>query len=375
MSIDSVLDQLRATARRLDGAVPFAEVLRICDHRGLDFESLRAVQETLRREGLLVDTVALPGNAEAVGSRRTHGLEDQIGWFLSSASGPPLLDREQELDLMRHVRRGDDARSKLAEGSLPPATAQDWIERGEQARSRMILCNLRLVVWVARPFLWMARDLASDVLQQGTLGLRRATELFECDRGTKFSTYATWWILQSITRYLDDHGRTVRVPSHLLQGLRRLKRVRAALHPTGELDPCREAAILARELGIDEERAMLLLQLERDTRSLDVEVEEDGAQLGDVLPDDAEPPPEQRLVDRELRETLEACMKDLDDRAQAVIALRFGLGDGVCRTLEEVGEIFSITRERVRQIEANVLTRLRHPSRARRLSAFLNHKE
>ena len=287
----------------------------------------------------------------------------------------PLLESDEVID----VQEGSDGpvRAYLKEiGEIPLLTPEEEaelaqrIEAGdEQAKKRLAEGNLRLVVSIAKRYTGHGLQLL-DLIQEGNIGLMKAVEKFDYRRGFKFSTYATWWIRQSMTRSIADQSRTIRIPVHMVENINRLTRAARAL--TQELEREPTAAELAERLGITEERVYEIQKFAMEPVSLETPVgDEEDTHLGDFIKDEQGSVPADEAAMTVLREQLGEVLKTLSPREQQVIRLRFGLDDGHVRTLEEVGQRFNVTRERIRQIEGKALRKLRHPSRSRRLKDFL----
>ena len=284
----------------------------------------------------------------------------------------PLLDEEQ-IGKLEHelsaegVALDDPVKTYLKEiGRVPLLSA----EEEEDARRRLSEANLRLVVSVAKRYAGRGLPFL-DLIQEGNLGLMKAAEKFEPDRGFKFSTYATWWIRQSITRAIADQGRTIRIPVHLVESINRVKKTAGELLRRTGREPTAEE--IAAQLDMEPARVRELIQLAQDPISLETPVgEEEDAHLEDFIQDDEAGVPADEAGRQLLRRELMNVLKSLTPREERVIALRFGLEDGRARTLEELGREFNVTRERVRQIEAKALRKLRHPSRAKRLRDYLD---
>ena len=285
--------------------------------------------------------------AETVAINDNAAMDDPVKVYLKEIGRVPLLSAEEEATLARAAQAGD-----------------------EDARRRLSEANLRLVVSVAKRYAGRGLPFL-DLIQEGNLGLMKAAEKFEPDRGFKFSTYATWWIRQSITRAIADQGRTIRIPVHLVESINRVKKTAGELLRRTGREPTAEE--IAAQLDMEPARVRELIQLAQDPISLETPVgEEEDAHLEDFIQDDEAGVPADEAGRQLLRRELMNVLKSLTPREERVIALRFGLEDGRARTLEELGREFNVTRERVRQIEAKALRKLRHPSRAKRLRDYLD---
>ena len=291
-----------------------------------------------------VEEVRIEETAEVLEGVST---EDPVRMYLKEIGNVPLLTSEQEVDLARRVEAGDvSAKRELTEA------------------------NLRLVVSIAKKYVGRGMPFL-DLIQEGNMGLMKAVDKFDYTKGYKFSTYATWWIRQAITRGIADTGRTIRVPVHMVETINKtLRMTRQLLQELGR-EPTPEE--VAERLGVPAARVREVLKISRDPVSLDTPIgEEDDSHLGDFIEDDSALSPADSATFSMLREELANALESLTERERQVVKLRFGLEDGRARTLEEVGKEFNVTRERIRQIEAKALRKLRHPSRSKRLKDFLN---
>lgn len=311
----------------------------------LETQGIRLAEEP--QEDLTALDDAQIGRLEQELSAEGVALDDPVKTYLKEIGRVPLLTAQQESELAQAAREGS-----------------------EDARRRLSEANLRLVVSVAKRY--AGRGLSFlDLIQEGNLGLMKATEKFEPERGFKFSTYATWWIRQAITRAIADQGRTIRIPVHLVESINRVKKATGDLLRTNGREPTVEE--IAVRLEMEPDRVRELMQLAQDPISLETPVgEEEDAHLEDFIQDEEAGIPADEAGRQLLRRELLNVLKSLTPREERVIALRFGLEDGRSHTLEELGREFNVTRERVRQIEAKALRKLRHPSRAKRLRDYLD---
>ena len=273
-------------------------------------------------------------------------IEDPVRMYLKEIGKVPLLSAEEEIELAKRMENGDEA-----------------------AKKRLAEANLRLVVSIAKRYVGRGM-LFLDLIQEGNLGLIKAVEKFDYRKGYKFSTYATWWIRQAITRAIADQARTIRIPVHMVETINKMSKMQRKL--TLELGYEPSVAELAEALDMTEDKVMEIMQIAREPASLETPIgEEDDSNLGDFVADSNVVTPEGNVESVMLREHIDALLGDLKERERQVIVLRFGLEDGHPRTLEEVGKEFNVTRERIRQIEAKALRKLRHPSRSRKLKDYL----
>ncbi len=288
---------------------------------------------------------------------------DTVGLYLDEVSSHELLTAEDEVHLARAMESGRRAKSVIEEGNFDQSERMKLmraIAEGDEAKMTFIRSNLRLVISIAKRYTGRGLDLL-DLIQEGNLGLIRAVEKFDWRKGFKFSTYATWWIRQAITRGLGNNGRTIRLPVHMVDVVRTVQDTRQILHDQFHRSPTLEE--ISEASGLDTERVLAALEAPAETVSLDRPVGEDGdASLQDFVEDEAAANPEDRAASAWGRERLVQALTHLDDDEQQVLWLRFGLDGGDPWTLSDVGKVISSTRERVRQIEARGLAKLRHPS-------------
>ncbi len=301
-------------------------------------------------------------------------VEDSVALYLKEISRIPLLTGTEEVKLAKAIEHGRHATVRLgqSDGSLDPNTKarlKKKIQLGQMARCKLIEANFRLVVSIAKKYVGHGVSFM-DLIQEGNIGLIKAVEKFEYQRGFKFSTYATWWIRQAVSRALSDQGRTIRVPVHMGERITQLSRVSRELVQRNGHTPTEEE--IAEEMGISLRLLERIRQASQYPLSLEMEVgEEMDSTLGDFIEDKNNPHPDDTALEQLLSERMNDVLASLSAREHRVLQLRFGLQDGRSYTLEEVGKKFGVTRERIRQIEAKALSKLRHPRRSRRLRDFL----
>ena len=298
---------------------------------------------------------------------------DPVRMYLKEIGKVPLLTAAQEVSLAKRFEAGLDAEARLAagdtEGPEQRAGLRAVARDGELAKSHLIEANLRLVVSIAKRYVGRGMALL-DLVQEGNLGLIRAVEKFDYTKGFKFSTYATWWIRQAITRAIADQARTIRIPVHMVETMNKVTRVQRQMLQELGREPTVEE--IAEKVELTPDRVREIQRLGQDTVSLETPVgEEDDSSLGDFVEDPNATAPATAAARALLTEAIEEALEELNDRERAVVRMRFGLDDGQVRTLEEVGREFKVTRERIRQIESKTLAKLRHPTRSNRLRDYL----
>ncbi len=305
-----------------------------------DFEDEPDIDDLKEVENLKLDEITET-------SYEGISVDDPVRMYLREIGKIPLLSYDKELELAKRILEGD-----------------------EEAKQELAEANLRLVVSIAKKYVGRGM-LFLDLIQEGNMGLIKAVEIFDYTKGFKFSTYATWWIRQAITRAIADQARTIRIPVHMVETINRL--IRTSRHLLQQLGREPTPEEIAKEMDMSVEKVMEIQKIAQDPVSLETPIgEEDDSHLGDFIQDEDSPAPQDAASYTLLREQLEEVMKTLTPREAKVLRLRFGLDDGKARTLEEVGKEFDVTRERIRQIEAKALRKLRHPSRSKKLRDYMN---
>ena len=334
------------------GVLELKEVMDHLTEIELDGDQIDKIYETLEAQGIEV-----VGNLENEESNEKDvdvsavpegniNIDDHVRMYLKEIGKVPLLSAEEEIDLAKRMDAGDD-----------------------EAKRRLSEANLRLVVSIAKRYVGRGM-LFLDLIQEGNLGLMKAVEKFDYSKGFKFSTYATWWIRQAITRAIADQARTIRIPVHMVETINKLIRVSRQLLQELGRDPTPDE--LAKEMQMPVEKVREIMKIAQEPVSLETPIgEEEDSHLGDFIPDDDIPAPADAAAFTLLKEQLMDVLDTLTEREEKVLRLRFGLDDGRARTLEEVGKEFNVTRERIRQIEAKALRKLRHPSRSKKLKDYL----
>ena len=332
--INDALEQLDFDVEKVDKLYDTLESLNIDIVDDLDLSALDKKDDETEDEDALLSVEGI-------------NIDDPVKVYLKEIGRVPLLTPEEEIELAERMAQGDP-----------------------YARKRLSEANLRLVVSIAKRYVGRGMQFL-DLIQEGNLGLIKAVEKFDHTKGFKFSTYATWWIRQAITRAIADQARTIRIPVHMVETINKVKKVSSQLlHKNGH-DPTAEE--IAEELDMPLDKVREIMRVAQEPVSLETPIgEEEDSHLGDFIPDDDAPAPADAASHTLLREELEEVLSTLTPREKKVLELRFGLVDGRNRTLEEVGKEFNVTRERIRQIEAKALRKLRHPSRSKRLKDFLD---
>ncbi len=316
----------------------------------------------------------------ATAAERGGGSADPVRMYLKEIGRVPLLTGAEEVEYSRRIESGGEAAQRLADLAATDQldtlefaerrALQRTVRRGEDAREVLIEANLRLVVSIAKRYVGRGMHFL-DLIQEGNLGLMRAVEKFDYTKGFKFSTYATWWIRQAITRAIADQARTIRIPVHMVESINKVHRIQRQMMQELEREPTVEE--LAERVGLTEDRVREIQRISLDLLSLDAPVgEEDDSNLADFIEDQGAEAPADAAARRMLNRAVIDALDELNDREKAVVRLRFGLDDGQARTLEEVGKEFGVTRERIRQIESKTLAKLRHPHRSQKLRDYLD---
>ena len=393
------LRNLLATGKK-NGRLSLKEISDALSVLELDSEEVDKIYETLENEGIEIegaDVLATmndedagfsPGQVEEVPEEELvdaaamaegFAIDDPVRMYLKEIGKVDLLSPDEEVVLAQKMLAGNQAKEALAgmseeeKAALPPEQMAQYeadMKAGDKAKKRLAEANLRLVVSIAKRYVGRGM-LFLDLIQEGNLGLIKAVEKFDCTKGFKFSTYATWWIRQAITRAIADQARTIRIPVHMVETINKVIRVsRQLLQELGH-DPSPEE--IAAEMNMPVDRVRDILKIAQEPVSLETPIgEEEDSHLGDFIPDDDAPEPAEAASFMLLKEQLVEVLSTLTPREEKVLRLRFGIEDGHTRTLEEVGKEFNVTRERIRQIEAKALRKLRHPSRSKKLKDFLN---
>jgi RNA polymerase primary sigma factor len=361
---------------REHGGVTVDDVAAAIDRSDLPADSVERVVRMLAEQGVEVletqNEVEELTRAEEEDLGRRAPTSDLVRIYLREIGRVPLLTAEEEVELAKSIEAGLFAEEKLARSAILSRPERLDLEQlahdGVRAKQRLIEANLRLVVSIAKRYVGRGM-LFLDLIQEGNLGLIRAVEKFDYTKGYKFSTYATWWIRQAITRAIADQARTIRIPVHMVETINKLVRVQRQLHQDLGREPLPEE--IGVEMGLPPERVVEIQRIAQEPVSLQSPIGEEDSDLGDFIEDADAVVPIEAAAFILLQDQLEDILGTLSDREQRIIQLRFGLTDGHPRTLEEVGREFGVTRERIRQIESKTLAKLRHPSRAQMLREYL----
>ena len=328
----------------------YDKIVETLEQKGIDVLRMTEEEDEPDEEALLAVEDAEDVDVENIDLSVPDGIsiEDPVRMYLKEIGKVPLLTADEEIELAQRMEEGD-----------------------EEAKKRLAEANLRLVVSIAKRYVGRGM-LFLDLIQEGNLGLIKAVEKFDYRKGYKFSTYATWWIRQAITRAIADQARTIRIPVHMVETINKLIRVSRQLLQELNREPTPEE--IAKEMKKPVGRVRDILKISQEPVSLETPIgEEEDSHLGDFIKDENVPVPDKAAAYTLLREDLDEVLKTLTEREQKVLCLRFGLEDGRARTLEEVGKEFNVTRERIRQIEAKALRKLRHPSRSRKLRDYFDY--
>ncbi len=348
---------------KVKGTLSMNEIQEAIDEDDLDIDQMEKLYETLESNGIEVTGYMDVGDLKDIENELEQFdspedmeqtlvgdgvvVDDPVRMYLKEIGRVPLLTPEEEQDLARRMAEGD-----------------------ESAKQHLIEANLRLVVSNAKKYVGKGMFFL-DLIQEGNLGLIKAVDKFDYQRGHKFSTYATWWIRQAITRAIADQARTIRIPVHMVETIHKVSRVTRQLLQENGREPTAEE--IAKALNMSAEKVREIMKVAQDPVSLETPIgEEEDSHLGDFIPDEDSPAPAEAASQAMLREQIIEVLRTLTPREEQVLTLRFGLEDGRPRTLEEVGKVFNITRERIRQIEAKALRKLRHPGRSKRLKDYLD---
>ncbi len=365
---DKSIDLEQLIKKGKQGKLSPNDLEEVVEEMDFDIESLDKLYDTLENNGITlpgdisgaelneieseVEAFGTSENMERILEQEGLAIDDPVRMYLKEIGRVPLLTADRERELAEIMTNCDDDARK------------------EAAKQELVEANLRLVVSIAKRYVGKGMFFL-DLIQEGNLGLMKAVDKFDYSKGYKFSTYATWWIRQAITRAIADQARTIRIPVHMVETIHKVSRYsRQMLQELG-----REATAdeIGEKMGMSAEKVREIMKIAQDPVSLETPIgEEEDSHLGDFIPDEDTPAPSEAAASTILREVIEKELRTLTPREEHVIKLRFGLYDGRTRTLEEVGKEFNITRERIRQIEAKALRKLRHPSRARHLRGFLD---
>ena len=371
-----IINDLTEKSKALKGKLTYSVIADVLEATDLDKNAMDDIYDALMTKGIeIISETENDFDEDLL-------LSDDADLHGELTGDPELVMDEEDIDLEASIPKGiavdDPVRMYLKEiGKVPLLSAEEEIELAkrmeqgdEAAKQRLCEANLRLVVSIAKRYVGRGM-LFLDLIQEGNLGLIKAVDKFDWRKGYKFSTYATWWIRQAITRSIADQARTIRIPVHMVETINKLIRISRQLLQEYGREPLPEE--IAREMDISEDKVREIMKIAQEPVSLETPIgEEEDSHLGDFIPDDDAPEPAEVASFTLLKEQLVEVLGTLTPREEKVLRLRFGIEDGRTRTLEEVGKEFNVTRERIRQIEAKALRKLRHPSRSKKLKDFLN---
>ena len=347
-NIEEIVNDLVKIAKSNNNKINGQDILSKLEAIDFDLEASDTIFEQLKQNGVeIIEDATVDEDLNIDDSSDVMNVDDPVRMYLKEIGKVPLLNAEEEKDLARAMKEGS-----------------------QEAKDRLCEANLRLVVSIAKRYVGRGMQFL-DLIQEGNLGLIKAVDKFDYEKGFKFSTYATWWIRQAINRAIADQARTIRIPVHMVETINKLIRVQRQLLQELGREP--EVEELAQEMGISPEKVREIQKISQEPVSLEKPIgEEEDSHLGDFIPDDDAPSPADQAAFTLLKEQLLEILSGLTPREEKVLRLRFGLDDGRSRTLEEVGREFNVTRERIRQIEAKALRKMRHPSRSKKLKDYLD---
>ena len=393
MDFEKALNELIELAKTNDNLLKVDDLLKYCEADSEEYDKLEkeltqmgidiVTDTNISNDSLSTDEPDMKALAEEepIDVEKfdvlppTIKVDDPVRMYLKEIGKVPLIDAETETKLAKIVVAGNAAQKKLDSGNLNGEDIEKLVKQVEEAKSareKLVNSNLRLVVSIAKKYTQRGLQFL-DLIQEGNMGLMKAVDKFDYNKGFKFSTYATWWIRQAITRAVADQARTIRIPVHMVETINKLVRVQRQLVQKLSREPSPEE--VAEAMGIDVDKVQQIQKIAQEPISLESPVgEEEDSSLGDFVPDPQAIDPYEYTTKVKLNEEVENVLTTLTDREERVLKLRFGLVDGRARTLEEVGKEFGVTRERIRQIEAKALRKLKHPSRSKKLKDFLVHE-